>query len=148
MTARWLPLAALVGCATRVHHVPELRPEWAEAPWEVEGRIRTESCSIYLLFVDWTHLFGDERARIDGRSHPRPPWSPVVPEERRALYAAMQRLPDATHVLAPRSHVETVGVSVLGRPLFGERCAAVDVTGVRLGPATPTGEPQPDPDSR
>ncbi|MCB9686916.1 MAG: hypothetical protein H6735_17890 [Alphaproteobacteria bacterium] len=143
MTLRALPLLVLGACATRVHHVPELKAAWSEGPWVVEGRVRTESCAIYILAVDWPHLFADQRARVDGAAL-RPPWSRVVPEERRALYDAMQRLPDATHVLAPRGHVETVGVSILGRPLFGERCAAVDVTGVRLGAsAAPSAETSP-----
>ncbi|MCA9492026.1 MAG: hypothetical protein KC621_18965 [Myxococcales bacterium] len=147
MTLRLLPLVALCACATRVHHVPELKPAWSEGPWEVEGRVRTESCAIYILAVDWPHLFADESARVDGAVL-RPPWSRVVPEERRALYDAMQRLPDATHILAPRSHVETVGVSILGRPLFGERCAAVDVTGVRFGAPGPGRGETSDPDMR
>lgn len=130
---RWMALALVAsGCASRVQQVPPFRPDWEPAGWEVVGRTNHEECGLYVLFIDWIHLFSNRRARVTG-AFGIPVLAPQFgPEESRALYEALAKMPEATHLLAHRTHVQTQGVVLFGRPMFGERCAAVDARAVRM----------------
>ena len=59
----------------------------------------------------------------------------MTPEGRKALYMALEKMPEATHLLAPRVTVEASGITMLKstHPIFGKRCATVEARGVKIG---------------
>ena len=54
-------------------------------------------------------------------------------EARRALYEALGRIPDATHLMAPRVSSSFNGLGTTKLPIFGQRCSTVEARGVRIG---------------
>lgn len=144
-----LAAASLIGgCTVKTHGVPSAAPEWAKADYTVLGKTNHEECGTY-IFLDWGHLFANQKASVSADAGN--PLSAIVglvggggtPEESRALYHALDKMPEATHLLAHRSHTTLSGVHLLGFPIFGERCAAVEARGVKIGekPAGPPGQP-------
>lgn len=127
------------GCAQRRATIPPFAPAFAPADWTVLGETNHEECGLYVLAIDWGHLFVDQAARVTGVLAVPIVGPRLLPEEARALYHALDKMPEATHLMAHRSRVETQGIALLGRPVFGERCVAVEARGVRIGdrPAPP-----------
>lgn len=145
----FLATAALLGgCTMKTHGVPSAAPEWAKADYTVLGKTNHEECGTYILAIDWGHLFANQAANVQADASD--PLSAILGlvgggsrEESRALYHALDKMPEATHLMAHRSHTTTSGVVLLGMPVFGERCAAVEARGVKIGekPAGPPGQP-------
>mgnify|MGYP004081241383 FL=1 len=54
------------------------------------------------------------------------------PEGSRALYAALEKIPEATHLLDTRSETSSNGVLIFGHPIFGQRCTTVHAWGVKI----------------
>ncbi len=125
----------LSGCALKGAAIPGAAIPWAKADYTVMGVTTEEACGTYIIGLDFAHLFKNESAS--------PPFSIMSllngggggggPEESRALYHALAKIPEATHLLDVRSEAEFNGVGLLGFPLFGQRCARVHARGVKIG---------------
>ena len=145
----FLATAALLGgCTMKTRGVPSAAPEWAKADYTVLGKTNHEEYGTYILAIDWGHLFANQAANVQADASD--PLSAILGligggsrEESRALYHALDKMPEATHLMAHRSHTTTSGVVLFGMPVFGERCAAVEARGVKIGekPAGPPGQP-------
>lgn len=129
MTNRFLLAAAalmLSGCAMKSANIPSANIPFADAGYTVLGETTEESCGSYVLGIDFGHLFSDQGASAG--------WSILstdTPESSRALYAALAKIPEATHLLDTRVETESTGI-LLGRPIFGQRCATVHAWGVKI----------------
>lgn len=134
-------LAGLSGCALKGAKVPGAHIPFAEADYTVMGKTTADTCGTYIFGIDWGHLFTNQGAY---RSAPEavgafglpfslPFLSGASPEERRAMYLALEMIPDATHLLEPRVETTVTGLSPYGVPLFGKRCATVHARGVKIG---------------
>ena len=143
-----LPLALLGGCTFKYHTIPEAAPEFAKADYRVLGKTNHEECGTYILGIDFAHLFSNQA----GTRISTDPISgiPLIggllggagsPEESRSLYHALDKMPEATHLLAHRTHTTTSGVVFFGMPIFGQRCAAVEARGVKIGEKPAAGTP-------
>jgi len=135
--------ALLVGCTKKLHTVPGANPEFAKADYTVLGKTNHEECGTYILFIDWGHLFTNQSASVGGGGPLAFLTGGMTAEESRAMYHALDKMPEATHLMAHRSHTTASGV-LLGRfPVFGERCTSVEARGVKIGdkPAGPPGQP-------
>lgn len=125
---------ALAGCALKGQSLPGFQPDWASADYTVLGRTNYEECGTY-VFIDWGHLFVNESAAATSAN----PIAGLLPgpgntaEAKRALYHALDKVPEATHLLEPRVHVQWNGFGVGPIFLFGRRCATVEAHGVRIG---------------
>ena len=126
-------LSLVAGCATRVHRIPAFEPELTDAQHVVLPAVEAEDCGLYVFFIDWAHVFSNQRTRITGTPHIPFVGPRLLPEESRGLYFALEQAPEATHLIGHRAHLQTQGVAILGRPLFGERCAAVVARPARVG---------------
>lgn len=137
--------ATLTGCTSKVHAVPGANPEFAKADYTVLGKTNHEECGTY-IFIDWGHLFSNQKASVrasDAGFSLAGIIGGITPEESRALYHALDKMPEATHLMAQRSHTTTAGLVMFGYPIFGERCSAVEARGIKIGekPAGPPGQP-------
>ncbi|NOY26179.1 MAG: lipoprotein [Oligoflexia bacterium] len=128
-------LTALTGCSLKGAHAPQAAIPFADAGFTVMGQTTEEACGTY-IFIDWGHLFANQSATL---SAPTGGFSlsalPIVgpgPEEKRALYHALDKIPDATHVLDVRAESKTTGFAPFGWPVFGSRCATVHARGVKI----------------
>jgi hypothetical protein len=136
-----LPLALLGACNYKSHTIPGAPIPLASANWSLMGATSAEACGTYIFGIDFGHLFknrggsassagGDPLAAILGML-------PIgtTPEASRALYDAMEKMPEATNLYAPKVHTTVTGIVMpfVKAPLFGERCAQVEARGVKLG---------------
>lgn len=130
-----LPLVMMAGCTLKYHTIPEARPEFAKADYRVLGKTNHEECGTYVLALDFGHMFSNQRGTRLGSG----PFGSA--EQRRALYHALDKMPEATHLLAHRTHTTSTGLVLAGRPIFGQRCAAVEARGVKIGEKPAEGTP-------
>lgn len=135
------------GCALKGATIPGAPIPFAKADYTVLGATNAEECGAYILGIDFGHLFKNEGAAImpgnyglDGAIGMQAGFvqtGAMTAEGRRALYVAMEKMPEATHLLAPRVTMETTGIPIGpvpgARPLFGKRCATVEAHGVKIG---------------
>ncbi len=132
-----LGLASLMaaGCTLKTRDIPTAPVPFASADYTVLGNTNAEACGTYILGIEFSRLFSGEFASyaVDaGLPLPLPSfWG--NPEAREALYEALGRMPNATHLLAPRVHTEAEGILLAGQPFFGRRCATIDARGVQIG---------------
>lgn len=138
----------LAGCTLKTHGVPGANPEFAKADYQVLGKTNHEECGTYILAIDWGHLFANQKARVSVSNGGIGAlfgalFGGGTREESRALYHALDKMPEATHLMAHRSHTTVSGVVFFGAPIFGERCSSVEARGVKIGdkPAGPPGQP-------
>jgi hypothetical protein len=140
-------VAMMTGCALKGSTVPGAPIPFAKADYTVLGSTNHEECGTYIFTIDFGHLFKNEGASImpgtftlDGTlgtgaavMHS----GMLGPEGSRAMYYALEKMPEATHLLAPRVHTELKGVPLFpsaGAPvLFGTRCTTVEARGVKIG---------------
>ena len=127
---------ALTGCSMKGARIPEMAPRWAKAGYTVMGKTTEEACGTYILGIDFGHLFANQGGSIKYSASggplaaiPLPIGGPIA-EEKRALYHALDKIPEATHLLDVRMEATFVGVGFLGMPFFGQRCATVHARGV------------------
>lgn len=129
-----LALLATAGCNYKQHYVPDSGIEMARADYSVMNATSAEACGVYILGIDWGHLFADSTAATRGEASILSLIAGgSVPEERRALYDALEKMPEATHLLPNKAHITTTGFSPFGVPIFGKRCAAIEAHGVKIG---------------
>lgn len=129
-------LTTLTGCSLKGARAPQAPIPFADAGFTVMGQTTEEACGTY-IFIDWGHLFSNEGASLSapvtgGFSLPALPIGGPVAEEKRALYHALDKIPDATHVLDVRAEKHTTGFAPFGMPIFGQRCATVHARGVKI----------------
>ena len=129
-------LASLAGCSYKFHAAPGSDFHMANADYTVLGETSAEACGTYII-IDWAHLFADKSGSVSGGGGD--PISALLsalggnPEESRAMYEALEKMPEATHVMAHRSHTTEDGIVMFGRPIFGKRCTRVVGHGVKIG---------------
>ncbi len=116
----------LSGCAMKSASIPSADIPFADAGYTILGETTEEACGSYIFGLDFGHLTGDQDGTAGGGF-----FSGHTPESSRALYAALAKLPEATHLLDTRIETESTGL-VIGRPIFGQRCATVHAWGVKL----------------
>ena len=119
-------IALSAGCTIKRQRIPFADPAFADADYRVLGKTNHQECGTYVFGVDWKHAFKNQSGLRPG------PGAGANAEERRALYHALEKMPEATHLLAHRSHTTINGLAAFGHPLFGKRCAEVDARGVRI----------------
>mgnify|MGYP004352247505 CR=1 FL=1 len=130
-------ILALTACNLKSQTIPGFNPRFASADYQVLARTNHEECGTY-VFIDWGHLFKDESASISGGSgNPLDSIIGLLPfgvaETDRALYHALERIPEATHLLEPRVHTSWEGIALAPFLMFGTRCSTVEAHGVRIG---------------
>ncbi|MDP6931904.1 MAG: lipoprotein [Myxococcota bacterium] len=135
-----LALAGLSGCSLKATTLPGAPIPFAEADYQILGATNAEECGTYILGLDLAHLFETQGAGAVGGGDIIQALggyvTPTVgsPEASRALYYALEKVPEATHLVAPRVHTTVDGISLMGKVIiFGERCASVQARGVRIG---------------
>lgn len=142
--------ALLSGCTRKIHGVPSANPEFAKADYTVLGKTNHEECGTYILGIDFAHLFANQGAQVtaSGSGGVGDILAGLIGgggtrEGSRALYHALDKMPEATHLMAHRSHTTASGLLLGTFPIFGERCTAVEARGVKIGdkPAGPPGQP-------
>lgn len=135
-----VPVLMLAACSFKSHTIPGAAPEFAKADYTVLGKTNHEECGTYILGIDFGHLLSNQSG---GRLAPENGGGGIFaliggfiggsPEESRAMYHALDKMPEATHLLAHRTHTTTTGLVLGGLPFFGQRCAAVEARGVKIG---------------
>lgn len=138
-------VAALVlgGCSYKNHSAPGFGARFASVDYTVLGETSAEACGTYIFAIDWGHLFVDKAGATSGGGG-GDPLSAILamvgvgggtPEEARALYEALDKMPEATNLAAYRSHVTNDGLTggKFGPPIFGRRCATIVAHGVKMG---------------
>ena len=136
-----LTLVAAAGCNFKDHYVPDSGLVLAHADYTVMGATSAEACGTYIFGIDFGHLFTDSQGASRAAAGGDPlsavlgmlPFGGGVPEEGRAMYDALEKMPEATHLLANKAHVTTTGFAPFHMPIFGKRCAAVEARGVKIG---------------
>ncbi len=124
---------ALSGCAYKGQTLPSFTPNFASADYQVLGRTNHEECGTY-VFIDWGHLFKNEAASAVGGSS----LLDILPigghnqETKRALYHALEKVPEATHLLEPRVRTTWNGFGMPPFFAFGRACSTVEARGVKI----------------
>lgn len=132
--------AALAGCNLKSHSFPGAPLPFASVDYDVMGATSAEACGTYIFGIDFGHLFTDNQGSAAAAGGD--PLSAIIgmlpiggpsPEAGRALYDAMEKMPEATNLYSPKVHETVTGFSPFGIPFFGQRCAEVEARGVKLG---------------
>lgn len=130
----------LSGCNLRYHTFPDAPLRFASVNYTVLGPTSAEACGTYIFGIDWGHLFTDQEGGSSGAS--ADPISAVIglitggsmnAEASRALYDALDKMPEATNLYAPKVQTTVTGIAPFGMPLFSQRCASIEARGVKLG---------------
>ena len=129
----------LSGCNLKSHTIPGAPLPFASVNYTVMGATSAEACGTYIFGIDFGHLFVDQ-AGSSGGGGGGDPISMLLgmlgggsPESARALYDAMEKMPEATNLYAPKVQETVTGFSPFGVPIFGKRCSTVEARGVKLG---------------
>jgi len=132
-------LTVTSGCSLRHVGVPGAAIPFAKADYTILANVNAEECGTYIFGIDWAHLFSNESASITGAQGggPLAILSSLIgggfsAEASRALYMALDKIPEATHLLSPRVHTTANGLVFGMHPIFGTRCSIVDARGVLI----------------
>jgi hypothetical protein len=140
-------VATLAGCNMKGTSIPGAAIPFAKADYTIMGATNAEECGTYIFGLDLIHIFNNEGAMVAPGTFTLQDAGGVIgagatsgrlgPEGSRALYYALEKMPEATHLLAPRVNVESSGLIMGPSPyapvLFGKRCASVEAHGVKIG---------------
>ncbi len=123
-----------VGCNKKKHSIPRgMSQPLAKIDYTILGATNHEECGTYILAIDWGHLFANQ-SYADPAAGILGFLGSYNAEASRALYHAADKMPEATHLVAPRVHSTSSGVLLPGGvPLFGERCSSVEAHGLKTG---------------
>ena len=131
-------LVLLGACNLKYHTFPDAPLRFASVNYTVMGATSAEACGTYIIGIDWGHLFVDQQGGAG--AYAADPLSAVMglvsapsPEASRAMYEAMEKMPEATNLYAPKIHETVTGFAPFGYPVFGKRCAQIEAHGVKLG---------------
>ncbi len=128
------------GCSYKNHSAPGFGAQFASVDYTVLGETSAEACGTYVFGIDFGHLFSDKSGGTKGGGG-GDPISMILamlggnPEESRALYEALDKMPEATNLAAHRTHMTYDGLT-MGKSttvLFGRSCATVVAHGVKMG---------------
>lgn len=131
--------ASLTGCNLKSHAIPAAPLPFASVNYTVMGSTSAEACGTYIFGIDFGHLFVDQQGSTSaGGGDALSALLGAVagggsPESGRALYDALQKMPEATNLYAPKVHTTVTGLAPFGAPVFGRRCATVEAHGVKVG---------------
>lgn len=138
-----LSFAALTfaGCNFKHHSFPGAPLPWASVDYDVLGATSAEACGTYIFGIDFGHLFVDQAggASAGGGGDALSMIIGLIgvggasPETSRALYDALEKMPEATNLYAPKVHETVTGIAPFEVPIFAQRCAEVEARGVKLG---------------
>ncbi len=128
---------SLSGCAMKTADIPGAHIPFAKAGYTVMGETTEEACGAYIIGIDFGHLFANEGSNIKGGASSLPFPLPLptlggTKESSRALYHALDKIPEATHLLDTRVESTFTGVGTVSVPLFGQRCSTVHARGVKI----------------
>jgi hypothetical protein len=134
-------MATLGGCNLKYHTFPAAPLRFASVDYDVLGATSAEACGTYIFGIDFGHLFTDNQGSASGGGGGDPismiigmlPIGGPSAEEGRAMYDALEKMPEATNLYAPKVHTTVTGISPFGTPIFGQRCVEVEARGVKLG---------------
>lgn len=134
-------LVLLAGCNLKYHTFPDAPLPFASVNYNVMGATSAEACGTYILGIDWGHLLTDQEGSASASGGGSPiaaimsmlPVGGASPEAARAIYDALQKMPEATNLYAPKVHTTVTGFSPFGMPFFGKRCVELEARGVKLG---------------
>jgi hypothetical protein len=134
-------LATLAGCNYKHHSFPDAPLRFASVDYDVLGATSAEACGTYIFGIDFGHLFVDQQGGASAAAGGDPlsailgmlPIGGPSPETGRALYEALEKMPEATNLYAPKVHETVSGIAPFGTPIFAQRCAEVEARGVKLG---------------
>ena len=129
-------LLAASGCDLKRAAIPGADIPFAKADFTVLGNTNAEACGTYIFGINWAELLQNDRASISAGSGGLLALlfgGVGSPEAAGALYMALEKIPEATHLLSPRVHTVTTGFAPFGLPFFASRCAVVDARGVVIG---------------
>ncbi len=130
----------VVGCSHTNATIPDAGIPFARASYKLAGQTSEEECGTYILGLNFGSLFATETGTRSGGA------GGILGligggggtlEEQQALYKALEKIPEATHLLEPRVKNSFVGVGYVGLPFFGKRCAAVKSHAVTMGDVNP-----------
>lgn len=141
---KFLAVAAVLlasGCNFKTHTIPDAPLPFASVDYTVLGATTAEACGTYVFGIDWGHLFTDQSGATSSSGGASNPLSALLslvggggtPEASRALYDALEKMPEATNLYAPKIHTTVTGFAPFEMPIFGKRCSAVEAHGVKLG---------------
>lgn len=140
---RILTAAALVivvtggaGCTLKNAAIPGAPITFANADFTVMGRTNAEECSTYAFGINFSHLFSDSHANVGGSVGGGLLGSLLGgtnAQESRAIFAALEKMPEASHLISPRIVSTESGLAPFGIMIFGSKCATVDARGVIIG---------------
>lgn len=138
-----LALGTITGCSLKGATIPAAPIPFAKADYTVLGSTSAEECGTYVVGIDFGHLFKDEGAMMtpgtmtfDGTAGAGAMLMNNMAlgrEGSRALYVALEKMPEATHLLAPRVHSEVNGIPLGPYVLFGTKCTSIEAKGVKIG---------------
>lgn len=130
---------SLSGCALKGAKIPGAPIPWADAGYTIMGKTTEEACGAYIFGIDFGHLFANQGAGVTAAAggSPLDAIMGMLPiggskEEARALYHALDKIPEATHLLDIRAESSWTGLGTMSLPLFGQRCATVHARGVKI----------------
>lgn len=132
---------SLSGCALKGAKIPGAPIPWADAGYTIMGKTTEEACGAYIFGIDFGHLFANQAASVTAASGGEGGIGAILAmlpvgggskEEARALYHALDKIPEATHLLDIRAESSFTGIGTLGFPAFGQRCATVHARGVKI----------------
>ena len=130
----------LSGCALKGAKIPGAPIPWADAGYTIMGKTTEEACGSYIFGIDFGHLFANQGASVSASSGASGlgailamlPVGGGTKEESRALYHALDKIPEATHFLDIRAESSFAGLGTMGFPVFGQRCSTVHARGVKI----------------
>ena len=117
------------GCSLKSAYAPNAPVQFADADYDLVGEVDEESCNAYILGIDFSGLFVKTSANVPSggaAALPLPlPGLGGPKEVGEAMFAAQEKMGDATHIVSPRTTTTTKGVVAGPIVLFGQRCATV-----------------------
>jgi len=135
-----ISMLTLGGCAYKGASIPNASLPMASADYTVLGATTADDCAAYIFAIDIEHLLVANTASVSASSGGSPLGAILAmvgggggAEESRALYKALEKIPEASHLIDIRSESTTTGLAPMGRPFFAQRCATVHARGVKLG---------------
>lgn len=129
------------GCNFKSHSIPDAPLPFASVDYKVLGATTAEACGTYIFGIDWGHLFTDQHGQTSSSGAADPlssllgmlPIGGGTPEAARALYDALEKMPEATNLYAPKIHTTVTGFAPFEMPIFGKRCSSIEANGVKIG---------------
>jgi hypothetical protein len=124
-----------LGCSHTNATIPDAGIPFARASYKLAGQTSEEECGTYILGLNFGSLFATETGtRTAGGGGILGLFSGGgTLEEQEAIYKALEKIPEATHLLEPRVKNSFVGIGYVSLPFFGKRCATVKSHAVTMG---------------